>query len=99
MPDASERIVAFAEADGLLADVGDEGVGVRHVAVAHHRSGLVGECARGMTHSPISDRSPARRPEEVRRSPDGELCATGVVGAIRSRAIAARTGPLRVWAL
>jgi hypothetical protein len=64
VPDASERVVVFADAGEVLADVGDEGVGVGHVGVAHHRSGLVGE--RRWDH-PVADQRllAGARPEEV----------------------------------
>jgi hypothetical protein len=52
VPDAAERVVEFAKADEVLADVGDERIGVRHVGVAHHRRALVSE---GGRDDPIAD--------------------------------------------
>src|SRR3954464_13420185 len=77
MPDVVERVVAFAEPHEVLADVGDEAVGVRHVWVAHHRSRFAGQ---GRGDDPVADeglRSGAWT-EEVRRPPDGDLNASGV---------------------
>jgi hypothetical protein len=64
VPDGSERVVGLTEADEVLADVGDEGVGVRHVGVTHHRGGRVGERAR---NHPVADQRlcAGARPEEV----------------------------------
>src|SRR3954454_21185097 len=78
MPDVPERVVALAEADEVLADIGDEGVGVWHVGAAHHRRGLVGE--RGRDHPVADQRLPAgARAEEIRRTADADLDAPGVV--------------------
>ena len=54
--------------------------------------------AGGITQSPINDCAPARGPKKSDARPTVTWTRPASWAAIRSRAIAARTRPLRVWA-